>query len=74
MCVQILICADKIIRKGEVTWLMSYFARSRTFLQKRWSVMDGHNAFPEERGVVEKHFSNGRTTKETDSDWQLGEQ
>ena len=25
-------------------------------------------------GEVEKYFSNGRTIKETDSDWELGQQ
>lgn len=31
--------------------------------------------FPEEmRGEVESYFSNGRTIKETDSDWELGQQ
>ncbi len=38
------------------------------------SVMDGHNAISEEmRGEVGRSISsNGRTIKETDSDWQLG--
>ncbi len=58
-------------RKGEVTWLMSYFyyevehfkcGPSRSFLS---------HVLPEEMGEVEKYFSNGRTIKETDSDWQL---
>ncbi len=35
---------------------------------KRWSVMDGHNVLPEERGEGEV-FSNGWTIKETDSDF-----
>ena len=31
--------------------------------------------FPEEmREEVESYFSNGRTIKETDSDWELGQQ
>ncbi len=61
------------IRKGEVTWLMSYFDYSEHFYKNSgpsWTVC------PISRDEREKlkYFSNGRTIKETDSDWQLGEQ
>ncbi len=41
-------------------------ARSRTFLQKRWSVMGGLMQFPRDEEKL-KYFSNGQA--ETDSDW-----
>ncbi len=42
---------------------------------QRWSVMDCHNAISRRNeGRRESYFSNGRTIKETDSDWELGQQ
>lgn len=61
--------------KGVKNFMGSFFYEVEHFYKNggpSWTIT---MQFPEEmRGEVESYFSNGRTIKETDSDWELGQQ
>ncbi len=53
----------------------SFYEVEHFYKDEKRSVMDCHNAISRRNeGRGSSYFSNGRTIKETDSDWELGQQ